>query len=424
MLDIKRIIEDKKNVEKALLKRMSSSELKLDEIIKSYSDYKDKLKEFEDKRGEQKDYNDKIVTADKGGDEFKKLITETKKLAGDVKKLEEEVRVSKEKWVGMVEVLPNIPDDDVPSGEKESNKEIKIYGKKPSFDFEHKDHLKIATNLGLIDFDRAVKIAGSQFVLHRGDGALLEWALLNFFIDEHLKSGYEFILPPHLLNRESAYSAGQLPKFEDDVYWVKEGSCLLPTAETALSNLYRDEILGEDELPKKFFSYTPCYRREAGSYRTKERGLMRVHQFNKVELFQYVKPENSEKALDELVQKAVNLVEKLGIHFRLSLLAAGDCSAAAAKTYDIEAYIPSLDQYYEVSSASNVRDYQARRGNIRYRTGNDGKTEYVHMLNASGLATSRLMVSILETYQQKDGSLKVPDVLKEYVGKDVIKSEK
>ncbi|MFH1547652.1 MAG: serine--tRNA ligase [bacterium] len=419
MLDIKRIVEDKQNVEKSLLKRMSSSDLNLDEIIKDYEDYKEKLKAFEDKRAQQKDFNDKFAKVEKGSDEFKKLLDETKKLAKDVKKLEEEARKEKGKWTSKLEVLPNIPDEDVPSGEKESNKVIKEYGKKPEFDFESKDHLEVATNLGLVDFDRAAKLAGAQFILYRGDGAVLEWALLNFFIEEHRKDGYEFVLPPHLLTEESGYGAGQLPKFKEDVYWTQDKSFLLPTAETALSNLFRDEVLNEEDLPKKMFSYSPCYRKEAGSYRSNERGLMRVHQFNKVEMFQYTTQEQSEEALEELVGKASNLVEKLGLHFRLSLLAAGDCSAAAAKTYDIEAYIPSLDMYYEVSSASNVRDYQARRGNIRYKT-KDGETKYVHMLNASGLATSRLLVSLLETYQQKDGSLVVPDVLRKFVGKDVI----
>jgi seryl-tRNA synthetase len=422
MLDIKRIVEDKKNVEKALLKRMSSSELNLDEIIKDYEEYKEKLKDFEGKRVEQKDYNDKMVNVEKGGEEFKKLVEETKKLSGEVKNLEKVVSKAGIDWLNELEKLPNIPDDDVPAGGKESNKELKIYGKKPKFDFEPKDHLEIAIGLGLIDFDRAVKLAGAQFVMYRGDGALLEWALLNFFIDEHRKDGYEFILPPHLLTEESGYSAGQLPKFKDDVYWTKDGSFLLPTAETAISNIYRNEIM--DDLPRKLFSYTPCYRKEAGSYRSNERGLMRVHQFNKVEMLQYTKPENSEAALEELVGKATSLVEKLGLHFRLSLLAAGDCSAAAAKTYDIEVYIPSLGEYHEASSASNTRDYQARRGNIKYKNEKAGKNEYVHMLNASGLATSRLMVSILESYQQKDGSLVVPEVLRKYIGKDIIKPEK
>jgi seryl-tRNA synthetase len=421
MIDIKRIVEDKQNVEKSLLKRVSSSDLDLDKIVKKY---KDRLQDFESKRSQQKDFNDKMASTEKGSDQFKKLIDDAKKLSAEVKGLDEDVRGLREEWTSLVEVLPNIPDDDVPAGEKEANVVVKEYGEKPKFDFEPKDHVEIAKSLNLVDFDRAVKIAGTQFVMYRGMGARLEWALINFFVDQHLKDGYEFILPPHLVVEESAYTAGQLPKFKDDVFWTQDGNCLIPTAETALCNFHRDEILEEKELPRKIFGYTPCYRREAGSYRTDERGLLRMHQFNKVEMFQYTKPEDSPKALEELVGKAVDLVEKLGLHFRVSLLAAGDCSAAAAKTYDIEAYVPTLDQYHEVSSASNVTDYQARRGNIRYKDETSGKTAYIHMLNASGLATSRLMAALLETYQQKDGSLKIPDVLQDYVGKSVIKAEK
>jgi seryl-tRNA synthetase len=424
MIDIKRIVEDKQNVEKSLLKRVSSSDLDLDKIVKKYKEYKDRLQDFESKRSQQKDFNDKMASTEKGSDQFKKLIDDAKKLSAEVKGLDEDVRGLREEWTSLVEVLPNIPDDDVPAGEKEANVVVKEYGEKPKFDFEPKDHVEIAKSLNLVDFDRAVKIAGTQFVMYRGMGARLEWALINFFVDQHLKDGYEFILPPHLVVEESAYTAGQLPKFKDDVFWTQDGNCLIPTAETALCNFHRDEILEEKELPRKIFGYTPCYRREAGSYRTDERGLLRMHQFNKVEMFQYTKPEDSPKALEELVGKAVDLVEKLGLHFRVSLLAAGDCSAAAAKTYDIEAYVPTLDQYHEVSSASNVTDYQARRGNIRYKDETSGKTAYIHMLNASGLATSRLMAALLETYQQKDGSLKIPDVLQDYVGKSVIKAEK
>ena len=258
--------------------------------------------------------------------------------------------------------------------------------------------------------------------MYVGDGAKLEWALINFFIDEHLADDYEMILPPHLLVEDSAYTAGQLPKFRDDVYWVQDGNCLLPTAETALVNIYRDEILDEKNLPKKFFAYTPCYRREAGSYRASERGLMRTHQFNKVEMFQYTTHEQSKDAFEELVEKASNLVKKLGLHYRVSKLAAGDCSAPAARTYDVEVWIPAIEKYYEVSSISNVREYQARRGNIRYKT-KDKETKFVHMLNASGLATSRLMVALLENYQNEDGSITIPEVLQKYIGKKVIEKK-
>jgi seryl-tRNA synthetase len=232
------------------------------------------------------------------------------------------------------------------------------------------------------------------------------------------------ILPPHIVGEMSGYSAGQLPKFKDDVYWLKdENQFLIPTSETSLTNLFRDEILDEKELPKKFFSYTPCYRREAGSYRANEKGLIRVHQFNKVEMYQFTTKSGSEKAFEELVGKAEKIVEGLGLHYRVSKLAAGDCSAGAAKTYDVEVWMPAIGQYYEVSSISNVREYQSRRGNMRYKPSDGSKTEYMSTLNASGLATSRLMVALVETYQQEDGSILVPEVLRKYIGVDKIGKE-
>lgn len=416
MLDVKLIVEKPDFVKEGLLKRMKPEEFDLEEIIKLYGDVKKTKKDFEDLRSKQKGFNDEMAKLEKGSDEFKSAVEELKKISSDVKKLEKELRELEESLKSKLEVLPNIPDEDIPAGEKESNVVLEEFGKRREFDFKIKDHVEICESLNLVDFERAAKLAGSQFAMFVGDGAKLEWALINFFIDEHLKSDYEMILPPHLLVKESAYTAGQLPKFGDDVYWVQDGNCLLPTAETALVNIYRDEILKEKDLPKKFFSYTPCYRREAGSYRSGERGLMRTHQFNKVEMFQYTTHEQSSDALDELVQKASDLVKKLGLHFRVSKLAAGDCSAPAARTYDVEVWLPAMEKYSEVSSASNVREYQARRGNIRYKDA-EGNTKFVHMLNASGLATSRLMVAILETYQNKDGSVDVPEVLQKYLGK-------
>jgi len=270
-------------------------------------------------------------------------------------------------------------------------------------------------------------MGGNGFWLYSGIGALLEWGLLNYFIETHLADGYEFVLPPHILTYQCGYTAGQFPKFEDDVFHLepeegKEGFThfLLPTAETALINFHRDETLAEAELPKKYFSYTPCYRKEAGSYRTQERGMIRGHQFNKVEIFQYTTPEKSGTALEELIAKAEKLVQGLGLHYRVSKLAASDCSASMAKTYDIEVWIPSMNEYKEVSSASNARDYQARRGNIRFKRTESGKNEYLNTLNASGLATSRLMPAILEQFQQADGSVPIPEVLRKWVKKDLL----
>lgn len=419
MIDIKRIVEDRENVEKGLLKRMSKEDLDLDSIIKLYNEKKELQRQFEKLRAEQKSYNDKMARVKRGSDEFKDLVSILKDMSEKVKQAEVKLKEVDDRLYEIIIKLPNVPDEDIVAGGKESNTVIYTYREVPKYDFEIKDHLDIAESLNLIDMKRASKISGSAFVMYTGMGAVLEWALLNYFIKSHLQDNYTMILPPHLLTQESGFGAGQLPKFSEDVYWIEDNLFLLPTAETALSNIYRDEIIPEEELPIKLFAYTPCYRREAGGYRTNERGLIRTHQFNKVEMFMYTTPEQSEACLEELVQKAKKLVEGLGLHYRLTKLAAGDCSAGAAKTFDIEVWMPYLKRYQEVSSCSNVKEYQARRANIKYRTSN-GENKYVHMLNASGLATSRLMVAILETYQNADGSLTVPDVLREFVGKDRI----
>ena len=316
--------------------------------------------------------------------------------------------------------LPNLPDPDLLPGGKENNEPLRYVGKKPEFDFAPQHHVDICTNLGLIDYERGVKLAGAGNWMYTGMGARLEWALLNYFIDTHTADGYDFILPPHMLEYQCGETAGQFPKFADEVYKIANPTddrthYMLPTAEAALASVYRDEILTEADLPKKFFAYTPCFRREAGSHRADERGMVRGHQFNKVEMFQFTTPETSDEAFDELVTKAEKLVEGLGFHFRTVKLAAGDCSASMARTYDIEILIPSMDGYKEVSSVSNARDYQARRGNIRYRRA-DGKIDFVHTLNGSGLATSRIFPALVEQNQRADGSIVVPEVLRKYLG--------
>jgi len=423
MIDIKRIVENKEEVEKALSKRMSIEDIHLDEIIDLYNKRKEVLKEYESKRAQQNSFNTKMSQIEKGSEEFKKLVSDLKTLSQNVKELERNVDELTQELTSLVEVLPNIPDEDVVAGEKEANQVIKVVGEKPIFNFPIKDHVELGESLGLFDLERAVKISGNNFVMYKGWGARLEWALLNYFINSHLSDGYEMLLPPHIVGERSGYTAGQLPKFKDDVYWLKDlDQFLIPTAETALDNLFRDEILNEKDLPKKYFSYTPCYRKEAGSYRANEKGLIRVHQFNKVEMYQYTTQEGSDLAFEELLGKAEKLVADLGLHYRVSKLAAGDCSAPAARTYDVEVWLPAVSQYYEVSSISNVRDYQARRGNMRYRK-EDGTIEYMHTLNASGLATSRLMVALVETYQQEDGSILVPDVLRKYIGVDKIEKK-
>ena len=317
--------------------------------------------------------------------------------------------------------LPNLPDADLLPGGKENNEPLRYIGEKHAFDFEPKHHVDLCQDLGLIDYERGVKLAGSGNWMYTGMGARLEWALLNYFIDTHTADGYDFILPPHMLEYMCGETAGQFPKFADEVFKISnhptEGGTfyMLPTAEAALASIYRDEILTEADLPKKFFAYTPCFRREAGSHRADERGMVRGHQFNKVEMFQFTTPEGSDAAFDELVTKAENLVAGLGLHFRTVKLAAGDCSASMARTYDIEILIPSMNGYKEVSSVSNARDYQARRGNCRYRRA-DGKLDFVHTLNGSGLATSRIFPAIVEQNQRADGSIVVPEVLRKYLG--------
>jgi seryl-tRNA synthetase len=353
----------------------------------------------------------------KNGQDVSSIFTKVKSLNADIKEIEQTLAEISHTIESFMLELPNLPDADLKAGGKEQNEVVEILGQKQVVDFKIKDHVELAESLGIIDYTRAAKISGSGSWIYSGLGAQLEWALLNFFIEEHLKDGYQMMLLPHMLNEASGVTAGQFPKFKDDVFWIaKTDKFLLPTAETALVNLHRDEILKEEDLPKKYFAYTPCYRYEAGSYRAEERGMIRGYQFNKVELVQYTKPDQSDAMFEELLAKAKRLMTKLGLHFQMSRLAAGDCSFAMARTYDIEVYIPSLGIYKEVSSVSNARDFQARRGMMRYRDNATNKTAYLHTLNASGLATSRVLPALLEQYQQADGSVMIPEVLQNYMG--------
>ena len=417
MIDINRIRENPEGVKEALKKKLWDADFT--ELLAWDKRKKELIQFVEGNKAEMNKLSASVPQAKKNGEDVSKIFAQVKAIAAKNAESDNELKELEEKIFNFLAELPNIPDDDLLGGGKENNKPIKVFGKKPEFDFPMKDHVELATSLGLIDYDRAAKIAGRGAWIYTNLGARLEWALLNYFISEHLKDGYTFILPPHLLNEASGFGAGQFPKFREDVFWL-EGlepqRFLLPTAETALVNLYRDEILKEEDLPKKFFAYTPCYRREAGSYRTEERGMIRGYQFDKVEMVQYTKPEDSDAAFEELVKKAESLVAGLGLHYQVSKLAAGDISHSMARTYDIEVYLPSMGIYKEVSSASNARDYQARRTMCRYRDNATGKTRYVHTLNASGLATSRIFPAILEQYQQADGSVVVPEVLRPFMG--------
>ncbi len=417
MLDINLIRENPEKVKESLKKKLWDADFT--ELLAWDAERKQLIQVVEGNKAEMNRLSASVPQAKKSGEDVTKIFAKVKEIAKNNAENEEKLKELEAKINDFIDVLPNLPDDDLVGGGKENNKPVHVYGKKPEFSFKLKDHVELAESLGLVDYERGGKIAGRGSWIYTNLGARLEWALLNFFISEHLKDGYEFILPPHLLNEESGFVAGQFPKFKEDVFWL-EGlepkRFLLPTAETALVNLYRNEILSEDDLPKKFFAYTPCYRREAGSYRTEERGMIRGYQFDKVEMVQYTKPEDSDKAFEELVGKAVSIMEKLGLHFQVSKLAAGDISHSMARTYDIEVYIPSIGIYKEVSSASNARDYQARRGMMRYRDKATGKTRFMHTLNASGLATSRVFPAILEQYQQEDGSVLVPEVLQPFMG--------
>ncbi len=380
------------------------------------------IKQTEDLKAEKNKTSALIPKMKKEGTDIASVLADMKKISDAVREGDEQLALLEQKQNSFLASLPNLPADDVPAGGKENNQVIKISGEKPSFSFSPRHHVDLVEATGLIDYARGAKLGGSGFWIYTGDGARLEWALLNFFIAEHLQDGYQMLLPPHILNYSCGYTAGQFPKFEEDVFQLKRDDkesfthFILPTAETALVNLHRDEIIDTDRLPLKYFAFTPCYRKEAGSYRAEERGMIRGHQFNKIELFQYTEPDHSEAALEELVHKAANLVEKLGLHYRLSKLAAGDCSAFMRKTYDIEVWIPSMNDYKEVSSASSAGDYQARRGNIRYRDKVTGKPAFAHTLNASGLATSRIFPAIVEQYQQEDGSILIPEVLQPWMG--------
>ena len=417
MIDQDRIRQNPEAVKEALKKKLWDADFT--EYLEWDKEKRSLMQIVEGNKAEMNRLSASVPEAKKNGEDVSKIFAKVREIAANNKEYEEKIKELDAKIFEFLAALPNIPDDDLVGGGKENNKVIRTFGEKPQFNFKIKDHVELATSLGLVDYDRGAKISGHGAWCYTGLGAQLEWALVNFFISEHLKDGYQFILPPHLLSDQSGYVAGQFPKFRQDVFWL-EGlepqRFILPTAETALVNFHRDEIIPEEELPKKYFAYTPCYRREAGSYRTEERGMIRGYQFNKVEMVQYTKPEDSDAAFEELVKKAESLVAKLGLHYHVSKLAAGDVSHSMARTYDIEVYLPSIDIYKEVSSASNARDYQARRGMVRYRDSQTKKTRYVHTLNASGLATSRIFPAILEQYQQEDGSVIVPEVLRPFMG--------
>ncbi len=419
MLDISLIRREPERVVAAIRKR--GMEIDLQGVLQLDEQRRALIAEGEALKAERNRVNKDIPRLKKEGADIASLLEEMKASGERVKAIDEELRCVDERLHQLLAALPNMPAEDVPAGGKEQNVVKRVYGEKPAFAFTPKNHVDLCTSLQLIDYERGVKMAGSGFWLYTGMGAQIEWALLSYFIAQHTKDGFRFMLPPHILSYESGYAAGQFPKFEEDIFRLAgEGfRFMLPTSETALVNLYRDEIVEEADLPQRLFAYSPCYRSEAGTYRASERGMVRGHQFNKVEMFAFCAPEDSAAIHRQLIDKACSLLEGLELHYRLSQLAAGDCSASMATTWDAEVWMPSMNEYKEVSSISNAHDYQARRGGMRLRRA-DKRLEYMHTLNGSGLATSRILPAIVEQHQQADGSVTVPKALRPFLGVDRI----
>ncbi|HBA59733.1 MAG TPA: serine--tRNA ligase [Elusimicrobia bacterium] len=418
MLDINLIRTDAEKVKKALLKRMDSVDL--GPVLELDRKRRELIVEADSLKMRKNTVSAGVKGQDKEAQQA--LFAEMKEISAKVKTLDAGVAALEAELSVLMEGFPNLPAEDVVAGGKENNAVLREWGAKPDFGFEFKNHLDLCKSLGLIDYERGTKLGGTGFWLYRDLGARLEWALMNFFVETHLAAGYSFTLPPHILNYECGYTAGQFPKFKDDVFLLAgEGDkprFLLPTAETALISLHRDEVLKEDELPKKYFAYTPCYRKEAGGYGSNERGMIRGHQFNKVELIQFTRPEDSPAAFESMVAAVEGVMQQLGLHYRAVKLAARDCSASMARTCDIEVWIPSMNAYKEVSSVSSANDYQARRGAMRFKRAATGKNEFLHTLNGSCLATSRLFPAILEQFQRADGTVAVPEALRKYLGTD------
>jgi len=430
MLDIRRIKENPEEVIDLLARKGKDARETIERILELDNQRRALVSETDNLKAKQNAVSKQIPAMKKAGQDTAPVFAEMNALKETIKENDGKISAIEAEYKDLMLGLPNLPDPDLLPGGKENNQPLRYFGEPHTFDFEPKNHVDLCTGLNLIDYERGVKMGGNGFWCYKGMGARLEWALLNYFIDTHIADGYEFILPPHMLEYQCGVTAGQFPKFADEVYKIanptNEGRVhyMLPTAEAALASYFRDEMLKESDLPAKMFAYTPCFRREAGSYRADERGMVRGHQFNKVEMFQFTTPEGSDAAFEELVTKAENLVKGLGFHFRTVKLAAEDCSASMARTYDIEIQIPSMNGYKEVSSVSNARDYQARRGNIRFKREATGKPEFVHTLNGSGLATSRILPALVEQNQLPDGSVKVPEVLQKYLGGlEVLKKE-
>ncbi|NLE64822.1 MAG: serine--tRNA ligase [Elusimicrobia bacterium] len=414
MLDLKFIRENPERVREGLKAKNAAG--KLDELLKLDVEWRARTAKVDDLRSKRNAANDEISRLIKEKQDPKATIASMKTIAGEIDALEPELKTLEERMQAILLFIPNLPHPSIPVGGPDKNRVARSWGEKRAFDFKPLEHIAIAEKWDLIDFKRATKISGSNFLLYKKTGALLERALINFMLDLHIREhGYVEVFPPVLVNPASMTGTGQLPKMKDDMYYLGEDDLyLIPTAEVPVTNIYRDEVLDEAQLPICHTAYSPCFRREAGSYGKDTRGLMRVHQFNKVELVKFVRPETSYDELEKLVANAEKVFQLLKIPYRVLELASGDISFAAAKCYDIEVYAPGLDKWLEASSCSNFEDFQARRANIRFKGKDMKKPAFVHTLNGSGVATPRTVAAILETYQRPDGGVDIPEVLWPY----------
>lgn len=422
MLDLELIRKNPEFVKERLKTRGEGFEELVDKVMELDHERRSILRELESLRAERNAKSKEIGMLKRKGEDTSSLEEEVKKIKESIEAYEEKLASVEEKLRDLMLRIPNLPHKSVPIGRDESeNVEVRRWGKPRDFSFEPRPHWEIGERLGIFDFERAGKISGSRFVILKDWGAKLERALINFMLDLHSRKGYKEVWPPHLVRPEILVGTGQLPKFEEELYKCERDNLyLIPTAEVPLTNLYRDEILSEEDLPIYVVSYTPCYRREAGSYGKDVRGIIRQHQFNKVELVKIVKPEHSYEELERLTADAEDVLRLLELPYRVVLLCTGDMGFASAKTYDIEVWFPSQGRYREISSCSNCEDFQARRMNTRYRDA-QGKLHFVHTLNGSGLAIGRTLAAILENYQQEDGSVVVPEALRDYLKIDIIR---
>jgi seryl-tRNA synthetase len=417
MLDIKFVRENLDRVAQMLKDRRIDMDLQpfreLDEKRRGL------LREVEELKHRRNQASEEVSRLKREKADASALIEEMKEVSQRIKALDQELVSIEEEFKAILYLIPNMPHETVPVGADESaNPVVKAWGEPPVFDFEPKAHWDIGESLGILDFERAAKITGARFAIYWGLGAALERALISFMLDVHTRRhGYTEVLPPFMVNRTAMTGTGQLPKFEQDLFKLEGWDYyLIPTAEVPVTNLHMNEVLDEQELPKYYTAYTPCFRSEAGSYGKDTRGLIRQHQFNKVELVKLVKPEDSYDELERLLQDAETILQELGLHYRVVTLCTGDLGFSAAKTYDIEVWLPGQNAYREISSCSNFEDFQARRANLRFRRKGKNRTELLHTLNGSGLAVGRTLVAVLENFQQADGSVAIPPALRRFMG--------